>query len=399
MNQTVDKKLDLTVNRLPLITWNHLHMNQCNLSLRVPETGAEVKEQTWTPDAPEGQTSDPAVLVHEGHMDLLRDFSEVETGMGADVVRLLTAGGYTSDVYRLREGEGTVKLKYALTGNGVTANFLGLDVKQGAALTVIMDFASEPAAGEKAENSETEKNTADTSTDVDIIKENTPAAAAGAGVVLTKAHLGKNAILRLVQIHRAGNDFTLLSDTGAFCEDGARVELIQVVLSGKNTLIGAAVNLNGKGSTFSSNLGYRVEKDHRLDINYTANHFGRRTQCDINAVGVLRDTARKIFRGTIDFRNGSGASKGNEKEDVLLMDDGVVNQTIPVILCAEEDVEGNHGATIGELDDDTLFYLESRGMSEEAVDALMERARLSSVIRKIPEEDTKKELLTCIGDE
>ena len=152
-------------------------------------------------------------------------------------------------------------------------------------------------------------------------------------------------------------------------------------------------------ATFSSNLGYRVEKDHRLDINYTANHFGRRTQCDINAVGVLRDTAGKIFRGTIDFRNGSGASKGNEKEDVLLMDDGVVNQTIPVILCAEEDVEGNHGATIGELDDDTLFYLESRGMSEEAVYALMERARLSSVIRKIPEEDTKKELLTCIGDE
>ena len=114
-------------------------------------------------------------------MDLLRDFSEVETGMGADVVRLLTAGGYTSDVYRLREGEGTVKLKYALTGNGVTANFLGLDVKQGAALTVIMDFASEPAAGEKAENSETEKNAADTSAEVDIIKENTPAAAAGAG--------------------------------------------------------------------------------------------------------------------------------------------------------------------------------------------------------------------------
>lgn len=82
MNQTVDKKLDLTVNRLPLITWNHLHMNQCNLSLRVPETGAEVKAQTWTPDAPEGQTSDPAVLVHEGHMDLLRTFLKLKPAWG-----------------------------------------------------------------------------------------------------------------------------------------------------------------------------------------------------------------------------------------------------------------------------------------------------------------------------
>ena len=50
----------------------------------------------------------------------------------------------------------------------------------------------------------------------------------------------------------------------------------------------------------------------------------------------------------------------------------VVNQTIPLILCEEEDVEGNHGATIGKLDEELLFYLESRGMSEEAVYEMVE---------------------------
>ena len=44
---------------------------------------------------------------------------------------------------------------------------------------------------------------------------------------------------------------------------------------------------------------------------------------------------------------------------MLLLGDDVVNKTIPLILCAEENVEGNHGATIGELDDDTLFYFDS----------------------------------------
>lgn len=48
------------------------------------------------------------------------------------------------------------------------------------------------------------------------------------------------------------------------------------------------------------------------------------------------------------------------------MGDNVVNQTIPLILCAEEDVEGNHGASIGQLDEEMLFYLSSRGMSAES---------------------------------
>lgn len=51
----------------------------------------------------------------------------------------------------------------------------------------------------------------------------------------------------------------------------------------------------------------------------------------------------------------------------------MVNQTIPLILCGEEDVEGNHGATIGRLDEKMLFYLASRGIPEEAARSLLAR--------------------------
>ena len=72
-----------------------------------------------------------------------------------------------------------------------------------------------------------------------------------------------------------------------------------------------------------------------------------------------------IRQATIDFQQGCADSTGDEKETVLMLGDDAVNKTVPLILCAEENVVGNHGATIGQLDADTLFYFESRGIARE----------------------------------
>lgn len=63
----------------------------------------------------------------------------------------------------------------------------------------------------------------------------------------------------------------------------------------------------------------------------------------MDSTGVLAGKAFKLFRGSIDLLPGGSGAKGQEQENVLLLGDGVVNQTIPLILCGEEDVEGNHG--------------------------------------------------------
>ena len=70
---------------------------------------------------------------------------------------------------------------------------------------------------------------------------------------------------------------------------------------------------------------------------------------------LYRTGLKKTFRGTIDFRCGSSGSVGDEQEDVLLLGENIVNKTIPLILCEEEDVDGRHGATIGRLPEDMLF--------------------------------------------
>ena len=69
-------------------------------------------------------------------------------------------------------------------------------------------------------------------------------------------------------------------------------------------------------------------------MNYVLRHTGKKTTCEINASGALRDAARKIFRGAIDFKHGSAGSAGDEMETVLLLGDDVVNQTVPLSLCA-----------------------------------------------------------------
>ncbi|HCJ91382.1 MAG TPA: hypothetical protein DHV71_05810 [Acidaminococcaceae bacterium] len=110
----------------------------------------------------------------------------------------------------------------------------------------------------------------------------------------------------------------------------------------------------------------------------------------IDVKGVLADRAVKIFRGTIDFRNGSAGSVGDEQEDVLLLDEDVINKTVPVILCEEEDVDGRHGASIGRLSEDILFYLATRGIGEKEAQRLMLRGRLAGIARAIPDEETVK---------
>ena len=74
----------------------------------------------------------------------------------------------------------------------------------------------------------------------------------------------------------------------------------------------------------------------------------------------------------------------SENEEVLLLSYDVVNKSIPIILCAEEDVEGEHGASIGQMSDDILYYMQSRGIPEDTAYEMMARSGVSAAAAKIP---------------
>ena len=200
----------------------------------------------------------------------------------------------------------------------------------------------------------------------------------GNQAVTTTLTLAENARVRLVQFLKAPADRSLYSRVEVTCAENARFALTQILLGDGDLYADTAVTLGGDGSVFEADLGY----------------LGR-----IDTSGALMDGAKKIFRGTIDFKTGSAGSVGNEKETVLLLGDDVVNKTVPLILCAEENVVGNHGATIGQLDDATVFYFESRGIEKALAEHILARAAIEALARSIENAEMSQEILTNLGEE
>ncbi len=214
----------------------------------------------------------------------------------------------------------------------------------------------------------------------------------------TKVILEEGAQVDVIKVNLLGENFVLLDDTAAALADDATFAFTQMELGGSKVYTGCHADQYGDNWNFIVNTGYMADQDHVIDINYVTTQRGRNTDSKIYVKGSLKDTAYKIFRGTIDFRQGAKGSTGDEQEDVLILDPGVVNKTVPVILSEEEQVEGRHGATIGNLAQDMLFYLGTRGIDKEAAEMLTTRGRLLSIAHTIPDEDTVSKISTFIRE-
>lgn len=227
--------------------------------------------------------------------------------------------------------------------------------------------------------------------------------AKGLFALTTRIKAGKNAKIRLIQVQLLGTDYRFMNDIKAECEEGGEVELLQLFLGGMKTWTGFLGSLDGEKSSVSAELGYWCRSTQRLDMNYVTLHKAKYTRSRIVTKGVLADKAFKLFRGTIDFKSGACGSAGEETEDVLMLGEDAVNQTIPLILCGEEDVVGNHGASIGEPDEEVLFYMASRGIEKDKATAVLAEAKIDGLCTRIGneklEEKVRKYLEEVIGNE
>ena len=184
-----------------------------------------------------------------------------------------------------------------------------------------------------------------------------------------------------------------IDDMALFAGDDARIDVRQTVLGGARTFTGLAGDLRGDRSRVDVETRYLGHGEQEHDFNYALRHHGRRSKCDLRANGVLADRSRKTLRGTIDLVRGCKGAEGSENENVLLVDENVRNKTVPVILCNEDDVAGNHGATIGHIRDEQLFYLASRGFSKEAAERMFVGAVLEQAALDAPDEAARAAVL------
>ena len=207
--------------------------------------------------------------------------------------------------------------------------------------------------------------------------------------------IGKNASVKLVQLLNPTEK--LRHETFANCSKGGKFQIMTIMTGNGNIYSDNRTELEGDSSSINVEVAYLGKNSQTIDYNIAVNHWGKDTHSEINAAGALMDSAKKVFRGTIDFKTGSSDSKGSENETVIMLGDDVVNKTVPLILCSEENVEGSHGATIGELDDDTLFYFESRGIGREEAERIMAYAALKRLIRLSDDKEFAEQAQNALG--
>ena len=210
----------------------------------------------------------------------------------------------------------------------------------------------------------------------------------GAGIVgsLLSVVAAEQARVNVTCVQTLDDSWTALDASGFFLDEGARVHVQHTVLGAGKSVTGLASELWGDTSKISVDTDYLAARDQLRDFNYSIRQLGRKTESNMDANGVLTGASKKVLRGTIDLVHGCRGSEGTERESVLLANKGVDNKTVPVILCDEDDVAGNHGATIGHVRDEQLFYMACRGISAEEAEQLFITAKLENAAITAPDE-------------
>ena len=215
--------------------------------------------------------------------------------------------------------------------------------------------------------------------------------APGTGVVGTRLRVfaGADAHVDVSCTQTLDDSWIALDDAGIVADERARVQVRHIVLGAGRSYTGLDADLRGDDARLDIDTRYLGHASQQRDFNYVAHQRGRRTVCNLDANGVLEGESEKTLRGTIELVHGCKGSVGSEQETVLLADERVANRTVPVILCDEDDVAGNHGATIGHVRPEQLLYLASRGISPDDAERLFITATYQGAAIDAPDERTR----------
>ena len=360
-----------SANVPPAQTWNRLRAN--SLALTVPKT----------PDA--GTV----------YLPLPRLFERIECGMGPEVTDYINSQVFEATYHEVPAH--TIRKEPIVISVSAAANECtntGVMVREGAEATIVVIAR----AGEKNTETAADNTGAKANAEADVaagtkanaetkIDADAPGAAdaPATSAALVRIVAEKHARIHLVEMLGVDDDQQHLESVGIEAHEDAVCDVRQYALGGGAIGIGLAVNLVGNRARLDLNNRYHACHEELLDINHVARMRGCATRAEIVESGILNDSAHKTLRATIDLIRGSKDAKGNEAETVQILGDGVVNKTMPVILCDEDNVAGNHGATIGSVSPEQIEYLQARGLSHHEAELLFVRALFEDAIIHAPE--------------
>ncbi len=212
----------------------------------------------------------------------------------------------------------------------------------------------------------------------------------GQGQVDVKVEDG--GFLKLTTVQLLPGDAEFAGNVQVDLGKSSRLEAVSVEVGAAKSVAKMDVNLTGDESKADVYVLYFGHESRKLDMNYVLVQEGKSTEANLHVYGALTGQADKIFRGTLDFRHGSKGSKGYEKEEVVVLSGKVRNRSVPLMLSAEDAVEGHHAVSIGKIDESKLFYLMSRGLDMAEARKLVVEAAFNPVLDRIDDKALYQEL-------
>lgn len=333
-----------------------INNNQPELSIALPNdtSGLKINRLTCT-------DSDLYDVYFDKFEKQIRAFEELSFGTGAKYVREGETSFNNGALIRIEEGsvvEEHVTLEYTMSQEANTLiehNFIY--VGEGASAHIVIKYVSNGPLGQDK-----------------TFYHN--------GV--TKVYVEKGGQLKLSKVQLLGEEVIHIDNNVSIICDNGNVEFSSIDLGAGDIATNYYAYIDGENANNDTITAYLGDKEQRLDIGYDSVHKGIRSTSLIDCQGALLGAARKVFRGNLKFEKGAYKSAGKESEYVLLLDPRVHSDAIPALLCDEDDVSGEHAASAGQVNEEQLFYLMSRGFSLIEAKKLIIHGSFSRVIDLLP---------------
>jgi Fe-S cluster assembly protein SufD len=209
---------------------------------------------------------------------------------------------------------------------------------------------------------------------------------------LTEIYLDENSNIDYYKLQNLNNQSTLINHIDIYQEANSNLSSNSIALNGGLIKDETFVEINGESSNSNVFGLYLMDKKQHIDNQVYIDH--KRPNCYSNELfkGILDDEASGVFNGHVLVRQDSQKTQAFQRNKNILLSDTAKINTKPFLEIYADDVKCSHGATVGQLDNEAMFYLQSRGISEINARMLLMYAFAAEVINKISIEPLKNRI-------
>lgn len=204
---------------------------------------------------------------------------------------------------------------------------------------------------------------------------------------VVEVDLGRNAKMSHVRVHE--NAGLQVGRVGVRQDADSRYRSAVVTLGGALLRFDVRCLLQGKGAECQLDGAYLVEGEDHVDHHTLVEHQASHCRSDQTYRGIASGKGTAVFDGIVVVHRDAQKTEAHQENRNLLLSETATVHTKPHLEIDADDVICSHGATVGSLDEDQLFYLRARGIPEDLAHAMLTYAFLESIVDRVSHESTR----------